>query len=117
MGQSDTNKPSIPWFAYLWFCLPMLLVFLGGMLGGLLGGLASALNLALYRSGLPALARYLLGGIVTCGAFALYLVAAMLLSLWSNHGKGEEFSKLEKEPKSANVRTLVALQPGKGWVN
>ena len=87
MRPDSSGKPAlgladIPWYAQVWLALPFALVTVGGAIGGGIGGAAWGLNQTLYRKLAHPLARYGLTGLVSLGAFGLYLVAAAQVREW-----------------------------------
>lgn len=58
---------------YIWICLPLILVFIGGALGSLIGTVALYSNSILIRRPKNVLIRYLLPGITTLASFWFYL--------------------------------------------
>lgn len=73
---------AIPWYALVWLAIPFALVAAGGAIGGGIGGAAWGLNQTLYRKVGNPVARYGLTGLVSVGAFGLYLVAAAQIREW-----------------------------------
>lgn len=58
---------------YIWICLPLILVFIGGALGGIIGTIAIYSNSILIRKPNRIFLKYLLPGITTLAAFWFYL--------------------------------------------
>ena len=68
--------PTLRWYEYAWTALPVLMVFIGGALGGGLGGVAALWNAKIFRSGKPALVKYSLTALISCGAFLMWFGVA-----------------------------------------
>ena len=64
---------------YIWICIPLILVFAGGVLGTLIGTVALYSNSILIRKPKNIFLKYLLPGITTVAAFLLYLQSLGLL--------------------------------------
>ena len=71
----------LKWYEWAWNALPILLIFTGGALGALIGILAMSFNLKVFRSSENALLKYLLTGVVGVGAFVVYFVLAIFISM------------------------------------
>lgn len=76
----ETATP-LAWYEYVWCALPGLLLFIGGLLGGAIGGGAAYLNIHLFRTKETGVKRYVLTGLVSAGAFALFFVLAAAFSI------------------------------------
>lgn len=66
-----------PWHVKLWCALPLALIFVGGAIGGALGGIAALSNFAVFRTALPAIAKYITTLIVTIAFAAGWWILAM----------------------------------------
>lgn len=71
--QIELERP-FQWYEWLWICLPIVLLFLGGGLGGLLGGLSLAINARILRAQFGDVGRFLLSGAVSAAAVLFYFV-------------------------------------------
>ncbi|HVG38335.1 MAG TPA: hypothetical protein VM870_03545, partial [Pyrinomonadaceae bacterium] len=69
------------WYEYIWMCLPIGLLFVGGAIGGGLGAGAAYGNALIFRSGYSKGAKYLLTGLVTIGAVVAFVVIATILQV------------------------------------
>ena len=67
------------WYEYVWMCLPLLLLFIGGAVGGLCGGGGVYVNAHIFRSDRSSVAKYLLTGVVSVGAVVAYVGLVMVL--------------------------------------
>lgn len=76
----DTIRLAEPlkWYEYVWMCLPVGLLFVGGALGGGLGAGAAYGNALVFRSGHSTALKYVLTGLVTVVAVVLFVVIAGL---------------------------------------
>lgn len=61
--------------AHLFCGWPLLLLFIGGAFGGGMGAVAYAVNVAIYKSKLPIVAKILLNLLVGFAAFGMWLGA------------------------------------------
>lgn len=52
---------------------PLVLVFIGGAIGGGLGGAAYAINVQIFKSGLPLIVKMMLNLVVGCAAIGAWL--------------------------------------------
>jgi hypothetical protein len=73
--------PPLKWYELVWCCLPIALLFVGGLIGGGVGGGACFLNVLIFRGEQSLVMKYALTAIVTVCAFVVYLVLAMLLGM------------------------------------
>jgi hypothetical protein len=69
----------LKWYEYVWACLPLLLIGLGGAIGGAIGGATAWANMALFRAQTNPAARYGLSALATVGAFVLWFVLAVAI--------------------------------------
>lgn len=73
------QKAKMPVSAHLICGWPLVLVALGGAIGGGLGGAAYAVNLAVYKSEMPTLAKVLLNILIGGTAIVGWIVAASFI--------------------------------------
>jgi hypothetical protein len=76
----DVTKP-LPWYAWLWRGLPIVLAFAGGALGFLTGIIAFAVNASIFRSGKSMALKFVLTAGVSLLAVVVYFVLAVLLTM------------------------------------
>lgn len=72
----------LAWYEWVWCCVPLVLIFLGGAIGGGLGALATYGNLMLFRSRLQVYMKYGIAACITTAAFILWLIMAVAISLF-----------------------------------
>lgn len=72
---------ALKWYHWVWSGLPLLLVLIGGALGGLFGGIAIVVNSRVFRSNQSIFAKYLLTGIVSIIAGAVFFGAATVFNV------------------------------------
>lgn len=75
----EVTKP-LPWYAWLWSGLPIVLLVTGGVLGVIIGIAAFTVNAGIFRSTRSTPVKFLLTTLVSLLAGAVYLVLAMLAS-------------------------------------
>jgi hypothetical protein len=73
--------PPLPWYAYVWSALPVVLIFVGGALGGACGALAAFVNARIFRSERGTAAKYAITGAISAAAVVLYVIVAGLFFL------------------------------------
>ncbi len=76
----EVTKP-LPWYAWLWSGLPILLLFIGGALGAVAGIVAFTINAGIFRSSRSTAVKFLLTTVVSLLAGVIYFVLAVLLSM------------------------------------
>lgn len=81
--------PQFKWYELTWLWITLPLMFIGGALGGLIFALTGSINSALYRKwyGDSALKRYLVTGLISLLAVAVYFVSGTFLLCWFNPAK------------------------------
>lgn len=81
----DTKeKTKLPAQAHFLCGWPLVLVLVGGAIGGALGGAAYYINLTIYKSDLPTVAKVLLNLAVGFAAFVLWFVIALAITVAMN---------------------------------
>lgn len=81
-AEAAAPKPpeiKVTWYQHVWLGVPFVLIFVGGALGGACGGGAWAANHAIFQNTRNPVLRYVLTGLVTVAAFAVYFVLAGIL--------------------------------------
>ena len=78
-GRSAEAKGKLPLIAYVVCAWPLVLVGIGGAIGGGLGGAAVAVNLTVYKSRLPVLAKVLLNIGAGFTAIAIWYAIARVI--------------------------------------
>ncbi|MGG3838465.1 hypothetical protein ABEV00_15780 [Paenibacillus thiaminolyticus] len=73
----ELAKPA-PWYVKLWCVLPLALIFVGGAIGGALGGIGAIANFAVFRTQLPAMAKYMTTLLMTIACAAGWWMLAMM---------------------------------------
>ena len=77
--------PETPGMAHVLSGWPLLLLlFVGGAIGGCLGGAAYAINMQIYRSNLPVVAKIALNLFTGLCAFLLWLAIGLLIQTAMN---------------------------------
>ncbi len=64
-GEKYRPLPRLKWYEYVWICIPLFLLYIGGALGGLIGGLATLTNSRYFRSSRKTWQKYLLAGLTS----------------------------------------------------
>ncbi len=75
----NTAKEKLPALAHVMCGWPLILVGIGGAVGGGLGGAAYGINVAIYKSSLPAVAKVALNILTGIAAFVLWLGIAVAI--------------------------------------
>ena len=70
MSDNQSVKEKVPVGVHVVCGWPLLLVAVGGAIGGGLGGLAYGINMGIYRSGMPVIAKIALNVLVGLAAIA-----------------------------------------------
>lgn len=76
----QVTKP-LPWYAWLWSGLPILLLFIGGALGAVVGVVAFTVNAGIFRSNRSTAVKFLITAGVSLLAAVIYFLLAVLLSI------------------------------------
>lgn len=79
--ESNTEKSKLPASAHVACGWPLILVAFGGAIGGALGGLAYGINVAIYRSAMPTIAKVLLNIVTGIGAFGVWFGIAVAIQI------------------------------------
>jgi hypothetical protein len=75
------SQHDLRWYEHVWVALPFAMVAFGGLIGGGCGGAAWAINKSVFQKTQNPVLRYVFTGIISVGAFVLWLVfAATILS-------------------------------------
>ncbi|MBX3416410.1 MAG: hypothetical protein KF851_02310 [Pirellulaceae bacterium] len=78
--QSSSNvKTNLPPIAHVICGWPLLLVLIGGAIGGILGAAAYVVNLAIYKTELPAPVKVVLNVVVGFAAIGIWVVIALAI--------------------------------------
>jgi hypothetical protein len=86
MSADPPPRTPLPFAAHALCGWPLILVVIGGAIGGALGGCAYVINLAIYRSRLPAAAKIALNLATGCAAVLVWVViAASVMALVKGH--------------------------------
>lgn len=72
-GQVYPIARTLTIWEYIWICIPLILMFIGGAIGGLLGGVATYSNSILIRKIKNILLRYLFTGLTTVMSIILFI--------------------------------------------
>lgn len=83
-GAGKQAKPKLPTEAHVMCAWPLLLVAIGGAIGGALGGAAYGVNLAIYKSKLPVIAKVSLNILTGVAAIGIWLVIAAVIQSYRN---------------------------------
>lgn len=85
-NSTSPKAPSLPREAHVLCGWPLLLILVGGAIGGGLGGAAYAINLSIYKSKLPVVAKVFLNLFTGMAAIGIWLavVVAIQSKLHSN---------------------------------
>lgn len=83
-GTEMAMLPKLPWYAYIFGAMPLLLIVSGGAIGGAVGAGAGVINLGLFRTEHPLWLKIIGALVVTSIATVIYLVLAMLLHMAIN---------------------------------
>ena len=75
----ETAKQKLPVAVHFMCGWPLLMILFGGAIGGGLGGLAYGVNLGIYKSSLPAFAKFFLNLLVGCVAIVIWFAIAMVI--------------------------------------
>lgn len=77
-GQTIRLEEPLAWYQWLWVCIPLVLMFVGGAIGGVVGAVAMTINTRILRSKLSGLLRYATTAIVSALAGGAYVVIARM---------------------------------------
>jgi hypothetical protein len=104
---SAISKSNLRWYEYVWACLPIALLGIGGAIGGACGAAVVPLNMKLMGSQRKTWRKFALTGalsLISLGAY--FLIARLFLSLT---GLGDEMSAERADRDMAAIPTLVAI--------
>lgn len=79
MNAPATEKVKLPIGVHIMCGWPLLLVAIGGAVGGGLGGAAYAINMSIYKSQMPMVAKVLLNLLVGFAAIGIWLGIAIAI--------------------------------------
>jgi hypothetical protein len=80
------ESKKLRWYEYVWTCLPLVLVLIGGLIGGLVGGSAAAANIKLFRSQASTLAKYTISGSTSLMAVIIwYAIVVLIRATFASH--------------------------------
>jgi|GEM_PF-1876416 len=71
-GTKYRSLPCLKWYEYVWICIPLFLIYIGGALGGLIGALATLTNSRYFRSTRKSWQKYLLAGLTTAASIYFF---------------------------------------------
>lgn len=71
--------PPLKWYEFTWAGIPILLLFIGGAVGGGVGAVGTIMNVKIFRSSMPAIAKYFLALLVFAMAMLLWLIIVTLI--------------------------------------
>ncbi len=80
-GKTIRVVPPLKWYEYIWCGIPLFLVFTGGMLGAITSLIAFISNISIARTKMNPLLRYLVIGLVSAAAWAVYFLIAVILTV------------------------------------
>ncbi len=90
LGENASEKPAakekLPAGAHFLCGWPLFMVAIGGAVGGALGGAAYGVNIAIYRSRLPAVSKVILNLATGAIAFGLWLAVAIWIESMRRKG-------------------------------
>jgi hypothetical protein len=73
-GQVIRLEEPLAWYQWLWVCIPLVLMFVGGAIGGLIGAVAATINARVLRSKMSGILRYITTAIISVAAGGAYVV-------------------------------------------
>jgi hypothetical protein len=80
-GKTIKLAEPLPWYAWVWSALPLMLLFLGGALGGLLGAVAMTINGRVFRADMNGPLKFIATGAISLVAAIAYFALAVALTL------------------------------------
>jgi hypothetical protein len=80
-GKTIKLAEPLPWYAWVWSALPLMLLFLGGALGGLLGAVAMTINGRVFRADMNGPLKFIVTGAISLVAAIVYFALAVALTL------------------------------------
>jgi hypothetical protein len=76
-GQTIRLEEPLSWYQWLWVCIPLVLMLVGGAIGGLVGAVAMTMNIRILRSNnMSGVLRYAATAILSVTAFGIYVAIA-----------------------------------------
>jgi hypothetical protein len=83
-GKSISVAKPLRWFEYAWICVPLLLVFVGGMLGLIVGWGSAIFSTRIFRSDRSARTKYVLAAACSLmGVAVFFAVTAVMKAAFS----------------------------------
>jgi hypothetical protein len=80
-GQKVPVVEPLKWYQLTWACIPLVLMFIGGLVGGVCGVIGAMLNIRILRSDLNSIPKLFLSGLVTLLSFLVYFILAFVLTI------------------------------------
>jgi hypothetical protein len=78
-GKTIAVVDRLPWYDWVWCCLPVILIALGGGLGAVCGFPGLGINITIFRLDHSRLAKYVITGMVSMLCGITYLILGILL--------------------------------------
>ncbi|MBM2824632.1 MAG: hypothetical protein HW402_296 [Dehalococcoidales bacterium] len=69
----------LKWFVWVWCCLPIVLVFVGGMMGSSIGAVATLGNITIFRSDANGFLKFIFTAVVSILAVVVFAFGVALL--------------------------------------
>ncbi len=83
-GEKIPLAPPMAWYEYVLLCLPLLLIFIGGVIGGFIGFVGAMINASIIRGQGSIIARYGYALLVTFISYLVFFViASVIVSMFS----------------------------------
>lgn len=100
---------SLTWYEYSWMSLPIMLIFAGGGLGAMFGMLATYSSSKIFRSDKKTGIKYLLSGMVSLGAIAIFLISAGIIQYIINSNRDVTSKEYLKEVAEVTNKDLPMM--------